>query len=801
MDTATVLCIVGLLLRISVPTHSWDESDLSTASVVVKEGESAEISCMLKESNVAYFWLKGGSLENSTVVASFISGITINDPDDPFTVTENGTLIIKKVSRNDEGNYICRVSSEEISCHGDVFVFVQAVLQDFQLTIEYCEPENSCVISTESTKPTSLTCKATNASPSMKLKWFNGSREIKDNIEENSLTKGTSIEISSTIKDVYKAPSTLTCQAVDFKTSNDDGMFAHVQFRTSVAAADISPGWIVTAILFIIGFVILFLIVIFITVWPKLRNGNDVKTQNSEERESLLRAKQDLIGKNAALEEASQNKDDQIKMKNEEITKLKETLIKADAKEEIIHVTAEAKMKEDTREIQLRDQSIASIKAKVQKQDEELRVKDQTIASMKTTEQVNEKELNKCKQDMADLNAKVQKQDEELQVKDQIIASMKATEQVNGKELNKCKQGMADLNAKVQKQDKELQVKDQTIASMKDLEKKSLEINTQHKQAMEKEQHIKDTVKALENRENKLKNSYRELEKSERAFRAKKMGELHITKGFCGIRPLKGSKSLTVKIDGTQPSIAPHGKESKFSHIFNVGDNVRETFEKMSDFVENAIDGGQSCVIAFGNSRRHDQMKTMYGENSIIPLSFKRILERSKEMKHRTYKVSVQARLVHALEDSHGEIFIFKRKQDLVDKCINPTDLKAIHVNDEETMEQLLKDHMESQKETDTKHDCFVQFIINTTEDGQETARTGKITFATLFGLEMIKKCFLETSKTKLTQYLSKIIRDPNSKSLLIVHLDEEKDDLKEILKVTGQITEESTKKSKNIRK
>ncbi|XP_071842831.1 uncharacterized protein [Apostichopus japonicus] len=761
MDTATVLCIVGLLLRISVavPTHSWDESDLSTASVVVKEGESAEISCMLKESNVAYFWLKGGSLENSTVVASFISGITINDPDDPFTVTENGTLIIKKVSRNDEGNYICRVSSEEISCHGDVFVFVQAVLQDFQLTIEYCEPENSCVISTESTKPTSLTCKATNASPSMKLKWFNGSREIKDNIEENSLTKGTSIEISSTIKDVYKAPSTLTCQAVDFKTSNDDGMFAHVQFRTSVAAADISPGWIVTAILFIIGFVILFLIVIFITVWPKLRNGNDVKTQNSEERESLLRAKQDLIGKNAALEEASQNKDDQIKMKNEEITKLKETLIKADAKEEIIHVTAEAKMKEDTREIQLRDQSIASIKAKVQKQDEELRVKDQTIASMKTTEQVNEKELNKCKQDMA------------------------------------------DLNAKVQKQDKELQVKDQTIASMKDLEKKSLEINTQHKQAMEKEQHIKDTVKALENRENKLKNSYRELEKSERAFRAKKMGELHITKGFCGIRPLKGSKSLTVKIDGTQPSIAPHGKESKFSHIFNVGDNVRETFEKMSDFVENAIDGGQSCVIAFGNSRRHDQMKTMYGENSIIPLSFKRILERSKEMKHRTYKVSVQARLVHALEDSHGEIFIFKRKQDLVDKCINPTDLKAIHVNDEETMEQLLKDHMESQKETDTKHDCFVQFIINTTEDGQETARTGKITFATLFGLEMIKKCFLETSKTKLTQYLSKIIRDPNSKSLLIVHLDEEKDDLKEILKVTGQITEESTKKSKNIRK
>ncbi|PIK42720.1 hypothetical protein BSL78_20444 [Apostichopus japonicus] len=192
----------------------------------------AEISCVTNAgSQSEYFWRKGESLHNSTDIAFFISGFPTDDPG-RFKVTQNGTLIVKKVALADEGKDICRVSSEESDCHGEVFVFVQAVLQDFQLTIENCEPENSCVISTESDKQTSLTCKATNASPSMKLKWFNGSHEVKDNIQENSLTKGPSREISSTIRDVYKGRSPLKCQAVDFKTSNDDGMFAHVQFRT-----------------------------------------------------------------------------------------------------------------------------------------------------------------------------------------------------------------------------------------------------------------------------------------------------------------------------------------------------------------------------------------------------------------------------------------------------------------------------------------------------------------------------------------------------------------------------------------
>ncbi|PIK51674.1 hypothetical protein BSL78_11436, partial [Apostichopus japonicus] len=179
-----------------------------------------------------------------------------------------------------------------------------------------------------------------------------------------------------------------------------------------------------------------------------------------------------------------------------------------------------------------------------------------------------------------------------------------------------------------------------------------------------------------------------------------------------------------------------------------------------------AIDGGQSCVIAFGNSKRHDQMKTMYGEHGLIPLSFQKILERSIELKRITYTVNLKAKCVHTLGDKGCEIFIFKGIKDLADKCIEPTDVESIDVNDEKTMGQLLNNHLESQQETQTVHDCFVQFTINTsTDDAKEAPRTGKITFATLFGIEMIKKFFSpEPSDSKLAQYLSKIVRDPNSK-------------------------------------
>lgn len=98
---------------------------MGLASVLVEEGKMAEIFCVTNAgSQSEYFWRKGESLHNSTDIAFFISGFPTDDSG-RFKVTQNGTLIVKKVTLDDEGKYICRVSSEESDCHGEVFVFVK----------------------------------------------------------------------------------------------------------------------------------------------------------------------------------------------------------------------------------------------------------------------------------------------------------------------------------------------------------------------------------------------------------------------------------------------------------------------------------------------------------------------------------------------------------------------------------------------------------------------------------------------------------------------------------------------------
>lgn len=67
----------------------------------------------------------------------------------------------------------------------------------------------------------------------MDLKWFNGSREITDDIVLGSreVQGGLSHDITSTLNIVDTHPSLLTCQAVDQKRRNDEGLFVNVQLK------------------------------------------------------------------------------------------------------------------------------------------------------------------------------------------------------------------------------------------------------------------------------------------------------------------------------------------------------------------------------------------------------------------------------------------------------------------------------------------------------------------------------------------------------------------------------------------
>ncbi|PIK54989.1 hypothetical protein BSL78_08128 [Apostichopus japonicus] len=224
MDTIRKVVIFISLLS-SISAH------LSVPSILVQEGQSAEISCLAKGSHDAYFWWKGESLHNSTEIASFVGGIP-SSPTGSYKATENGTLIITKVSLSDEGKYICRVSSAFSDCNGVIMVYVQASIPDFALGIDLCDGDTSCVIQIAPPKSTKLICQATDASPSMELKWFNGSTEITKGIEfEDPVTAGTSRVISATLNVAPECAGSLICQAVDPKTKDDGGRFAHVQLE------------------------------------------------------------------------------------------------------------------------------------------------------------------------------------------------------------------------------------------------------------------------------------------------------------------------------------------------------------------------------------------------------------------------------------------------------------------------------------------------------------------------------------------------------------------------------------------
>ncbi|PIK45371.1 hypothetical protein BSL78_17792, partial [Apostichopus japonicus] len=203
------------------------------ASVLALEGDSAEIVCPTIEKYDSYFWRKGDSIEDSTAVASFVYGVP-RAISENYAVTADGTLCIQNVTLKDEGNYFCRGVSLKTSCTTNIIVNVQASLPNFELSIDQCGNESSCLRYIDLSKPIALICRAKNASPSMMLKWFNGSREIESSLAVvNRYQKDapSSTTIISTIKAVYRTPISLTCQAVDTKSRTDGGRLVNIRLE------------------------------------------------------------------------------------------------------------------------------------------------------------------------------------------------------------------------------------------------------------------------------------------------------------------------------------------------------------------------------------------------------------------------------------------------------------------------------------------------------------------------------------------------------------------------------------------
>ncbi|XP_071813559.1 uncharacterized protein [Apostichopus japonicus] len=234
------------------------EAEPLIASVLALEGDSAEIVCPTIESYGSYFWRKGDSIHDSTTVASIVDGVHRADSKN-YAVTANGTFFIKNVTLKDEGKYFCRGVSVKSSSTTNIMVYVQASPPNFELSIDHCGTESSCLRYINLSEPIELICRAKNASPSMMLKWFNGSREIESSLAVVKLYQKdapSSTTIRSTIKAVYRTPITLTCQAVYTKSRADGGKFVNIRLEQPVpitnekSASD--RGWKIAAVIAII---------------------------------------------------------------------------------------------------------------------------------------------------------------------------------------------------------------------------------------------------------------------------------------------------------------------------------------------------------------------------------------------------------------------------------------------------------------------------------------------------------------------------------------------------------------------
>lgn len=96
---------------------------VSMASVILEEGQMGNIFCVVKGIG-SYYWRKGDFIDNSTKVASIVSGVP-SAGDGSYSVNENGTLFIRSVVLEDEGKYFCRVASDATDCSGEVMIYVQ----------------------------------------------------------------------------------------------------------------------------------------------------------------------------------------------------------------------------------------------------------------------------------------------------------------------------------------------------------------------------------------------------------------------------------------------------------------------------------------------------------------------------------------------------------------------------------------------------------------------------------------------------------------------------------------------------
>ncbi|KAJ8024526.1 hypothetical protein HOLleu_34459 [Holothuria leucospilota] len=178
--------------------------------MVFDEGDTALVPCIKEANENDFFWSKGKWYDNGTNIAYIARGIPSES--NKYDVDSDGTLVIRRISLADEGNYFCRILSDSTESYVGVRIYVRVSVEAIDIAIEGCNSSSSCVKVLEPSLESQLTCTANMISESMTLKWYNGTKEIVGDVHVPE-SVGQKVKITNVIKFILEVESHLTCQA------------------------------------------------------------------------------------------------------------------------------------------------------------------------------------------------------------------------------------------------------------------------------------------------------------------------------------------------------------------------------------------------------------------------------------------------------------------------------------------------------------------------------------------------------------------------------------------------------------
>ncbi|XP_063959924.1 uncharacterized protein LOC135155127 isoform X1 [Lytechinus pictus] len=192
----------------------------------VRIGDSAVLTCRFRGSPLAVYWKKGDDPRNAPNLVSWIPSDDVfgkcerQRPCEVMEMNENRSLVIKEISMEEQGRYICRVANYKgYLIHNFTDVRIFSPPKEPYPVIDGCLSKlGSCHVLANQT--VTLTCSVTNYYPHIELLFLHGSKKMTsvNPVERTNVdsTKNKSISIEA-----GPSETSYTCVASDVPGSRE----------------------------------------------------------------------------------------------------------------------------------------------------------------------------------------------------------------------------------------------------------------------------------------------------------------------------------------------------------------------------------------------------------------------------------------------------------------------------------------------------------------------------------------------------------------------------------------------------